>query len=95
MGFVGLVLARDLGESLKNQYSIVNLTVPRRRLQDRPLRESGVLKRATIFILDKPRQLSRGCVRDRRAEKSFVKTLEEACEKFDWELSAYCLMSNH
>ncbi len=29
------------------------------------------------------------------AKKSFVKTLGEACEKFDWELSAYCLMSNH
>ncbi len=29
------------------------------------------------------------------AKKSFVKALEEACGKFDWELSAYCLMSNH
>ena len=29
------------------------------------------------------------------AKQSFVKALEEACGKFDWELSAYCLMSNH
>jgi REP element-mobilizing transposase RayT len=29
------------------------------------------------------------------AKKSFAKTLEEACEKFNWGLSAYCLMSNH
>jgi REP element-mobilizing transposase RayT len=29
------------------------------------------------------------------AKQSFAKTLEEACEKFDWGLSAYCLMSDH
>ena len=29
------------------------------------------------------------------AKKSFEKTLYEACDKFSWKLSAYCLMSNH
>ncbi|MCZ6672331.1 MAG: transposase [Verrucomicrobia bacterium] len=29
------------------------------------------------------------------AKHSFVKTLFEACDKFSWELSAFCLMSNH
>ena len=29
------------------------------------------------------------------AKESFLKTLDEACAKFGWELSAYCLMSNH
>jgi REP element-mobilizing transposase RayT len=28
-------------------------------------------------------------------KNSFVKTLFEACDKFSWELSAFCLMSNH
>lgn len=29
------------------------------------------------------------------AKHSFRKTLFEACEKFSWDLSAYCVMSNH
>lgn len=29
------------------------------------------------------------------AKRSFRDTLFEACERFSWELSAYCLMSNH
>ncbi|RKX31767.1 MAG: transposase [Verrucomicrobia bacterium] len=29
------------------------------------------------------------------AKKSFQQTLFEACEKFSWNLSAYCVMSNH
>ena len=29
------------------------------------------------------------------AKRSFHDTLFEACERFSWELSAYCLMSNH
>ncbi len=29
------------------------------------------------------------------AKLSFEKTLFEACEKFSWNLSAYCVMSNH
>lgn len=29
------------------------------------------------------------------AKESFVKALFEACDKFSWELSAFCLMSNH
>lgn len=29
------------------------------------------------------------------AKRSFEKTLFEACERFSWELAAYCLMSNH
>lgn len=29
------------------------------------------------------------------AKDSFVKTLFEACDKFSWELSAFCVMGNH
>ncbi|MDA1069567.1 MAG: transposase [Verrucomicrobia bacterium] len=29
------------------------------------------------------------------AKNSFIKTLFQACDKFSWELSAFCLMSNH
>lgn len=29
------------------------------------------------------------------AKKSFVRSLDEACVRFSWELSAYCLMGNH
>ncbi len=27
-------------------------------------------------------------------EKSFIKTLDEACSKFSWELFAYCLIGD-
>ena len=39
-------------------------------------------RREAIFLSDKDRGL-------------FVETLEEACEKTDWQVHAWCLMSNH
>lgn len=33
--------------------------------------------------------------RSEGAKESFRKTLFEACERFSWELSAFCLMTNH
>jgi REP element-mobilizing transposase RayT len=39
-------------------------------------------RREPIFNDDKDRQL-------------FVDTLQEACEKTDWQVHAFCLMSNH
>src|SRR5947199_9405749 len=39
-------------------------------------------RREAIFQDDKDREL-------------FLETLGEACEKTDWEVHAYCLMSNH
>src|SRR6476646_4953005 len=34
-------------------------------------------------------------VRDDEDREMFVKILEEACAKTDWQVHAYCLMSNH
>lgn len=32
---------------------------------------------------------------ERQDYRSFLNTLEQACERFDWVVHAYCLMSNH
>src|SRR5712675_1578548 len=39
-------------------------------------------RREDIFLDDVDRQ-------------DFIKTLAEACQKTDWQVQAYCLMSNH
>ena len=39
-------------------------------------------RREAIFLSDKDRAL-------------FIETLDEACQKTDWQVHAWCLMSNH